>query len=86
MQQPFTAAPRLKTESSQRTLSVENYQINEERASKRPRRQSSQATQGASALMRSSDQGNGEAGRSRASRSAASSINYSETLDNEIIA
>lgn len=86
IQQSFTAAPRLKTDSSQRTLSVENYQINEERASKRPKRLSSQVAHGASALMRSSDQGNGEAGRRCASRSAASSINYSESIDNDMIA
>lgn len=36
--QSFPTATRLRTESSQRTLSVDNYQINEERVSKGPKR------------------------------------------------
>jgi len=71
-------------------LSVENYQINEERASKGPSRFSTQMVRGPSAYMYNIDQpANAEHRQSckrRASHSAASSINYSETLDNDIMA
>ena len=42
--------------------------------------------QGVNAFMRSSEQGDDEVGRRRASGSEASSINYSETMDHELIA